>query len=86
MTYEIRAGVLHASGNAGVEDAEALHQLLCAQPVDAADLTGVTYLHCANLQVLMAAGVPVLRWPQDAALAAWLSATLPATNSNKEAS
>lgn len=59
-----------------VEDAESLLEWLQKTPKGGIDLSRCSHLHAANLQVLMAARPPVLAWPEDAALAAWLRRAL----------
>jgi hypothetical protein len=59
-----------------VEDAEALLEWLQKNPKGRVDLAACTHLHAANLQVLMAARVPVSAWPQDSTLTPWLSGAM----------
>jgi hypothetical protein len=59
-----------------VEEAEALFEWLQASPRRKLDLSQCTHLHAANLQVLMATGVTISKWPNDADLHAWLSSAL----------
>jgi hypothetical protein len=59
-----------------VDDAESLLQWTQQHAVPVADLSQCTHLHPANLQVLMAARVPVRAWPADACFAAWLATVL----------
>lgn len=59
-----------------VEDAEPLLTWLQANPDGELDLAGLTHLHAANLQVLMAAKPKISAWPQDDSLSLWLSRSL----------
>ena len=61
------------SGVVGVEDAETLLGWLQKRPYARVVFSDCTHVHPANLQVLLAAGVKVSAWPEDAALASWLS-------------
>jgi anti-anti-sigma regulatory factor len=76
MSMETTNGVLVCAGTLSVEDAEALQQLLLANPEAALDLAACTHLHSACLQVLMAADARVAAWPAKPALALWLHSSL----------
>jgi hypothetical protein len=60
----------------GVEDAEAFLAWLNKHPKPKLDLTDCTHIHAAQLQVLLAARLPIDKWPQDTALTAWLKSAL----------
>jgi hypothetical protein len=76
MAMEFRKKMAVLSGAVGVDDAEKLLEWLQTKPAAQVDLAACTHIHPANLQVLMAAGVPVSAWPQEAALADWLRPVL----------
>ncbi len=60
----------------GVDEAEALLEWLQKRPAARVDLAACSHLHPASLQVLMAAGTGVARWPEDPQLRAWLETAL----------
>jgi hypothetical protein len=64
-------GVIVLDGECPVEDAEALLQLLQAQPEGPADWSACTRLHTAVLQVLMAAAPSMRGECGDALVARW---------------
>jgi hypothetical protein len=64
-------GVIVLDGECPVEDAEALLQLLQAQPEGPVDWSACTRLHTAVLQVLMAAAPPIRGECGDAFAARW---------------
>ncbi len=76
MTMEFRKKMALLSGEVGVEDAEKLLEWLQNKPTARVDLSACTHLHPANIQVLLAAGVPVCALPTDTALADWLRPVL----------
>jgi hypothetical protein len=76
VTIEFTDGVLVCAGTLPVDDAEYLLQTVAERPGVPADLSACAHVHCACLQVLMAARVAVRAWPQDDVLAAWLRAAL----------
>lgn len=59
-----------------VEDAEVLLEWLIKSPRGRLDLAACTHLHCANLQVLLAARPRIMAWPTEERLATWLRAAL----------
>lgn len=61
----------------GVEDAEALLEWLQKRPYARAVFSQCTYVHPSTIQVLLAAGVAVSAWPEDAELSCWLQSILP---------
>jgi hypothetical protein len=63
-----------------VEEAEGLLEWLQNRPTAKADLSALSHLHTANLQVLMAAKTGISSWPKNSELRAWLE---PALNSGK---
>ena len=69
----------HAAFSAvvSVDDAEALLEWLQHNPQATADFSLCTHMHCANLQVLMAAGTSICQWPADPAFRSWLESVLP---------
>jgi hypothetical protein len=76
MAIEYRKKMVVFSDTVGVEDAEKLLAYLQGKPHVKADLTACDYLHPANIQVLLAAGIQIHEWPQNASLAAWLKTVL----------
>lgn len=59
-----------------VEEAEGLLEWLQTKPTAKADLSALSHLHTANLQVLIAAKTTISTWPKDAELRAWLEPAL----------
>jgi hypothetical protein len=74
MSYKRNVAVF--ADTVGVEDAETLLSWLHAHPKPKLDLADCTHLHAAQLQVLMAARLPIAKWPRDAVLTAWLKSAL----------
>jgi len=74
MTYKRNAAVF--AGTIGIEEAEALLAWLHDHPKPKLDLAACTHLHAAQLQVLMAARLPIAKWPEDAGLRNWLKSAL----------
>ena len=74
ITYKKNMAVLE--GAVSVEDAEDLQAWLQKTPKARLDFSACTHLHAANLQVLMAARLPVASWPLDNDLKAWLQSAL----------
>lgn len=63
-------------GAVSVEDAEDLLAWLQKTPKARADFSACSHLHAANLQVLMAAHLPVAAWPLDPGLKVWLQSAM----------
>jgi hypothetical protein len=59
-----------------VEEAEGLLEWLQTRPSAKADLSELSHLHTANLQVLIAAKTAILSWPKNDELRAWLEPAL----------
>ena len=59
-----------------VEEAEGLLEWLQTRPTAKADLSALSHLHTANLQVLMTAKTDVCNWPKNTELRAWLEPAL----------
>jgi hypothetical protein len=59
-----------------VEEAEDLLEWIQKNPKGKVDLSLCTYLHAADLQVLMATNIAVVSWPQDENLKNWLLAAM----------
>jgi hypothetical protein len=76
MTIQYQGIVATFGETASVEDAEALLEWVQRTPEGTADFSGCTHIHAADLQVLMAARLPVANWPRDASFKAWLMAAL----------
>jgi hypothetical protein len=74
MTYKRNVAVF--AETVGVEDAEGFLAWLHKHPKPKLDLVACTHLHAAQLQVLMAARLPIAEWPRDAELTAWLKSAL----------
>jgi len=55
-----------------VDEAEGLLEWLQTRPAAKADLSALSQLHTANLQVLMAGKTGISSWPKNADLRAWL--------------
>jgi len=76
MALEIVKNRAVVKDQLGVEDAEALLEWLVKSPRGRIDLAACTHLHCANLQVLLAARPRITAWPTEERLALWLQAIL----------
>ena len=76
MSIEYTEELAHLSGAVSVEEAENLLQWIQQYPHGKADLSGCNHIHAAALQVLMAAGIEILTWPQDEHFKTWLNAAL----------
>ena len=63
-----------------VEEAEGLLEWLQKRPTAKADLSALSHLHTANLQVLMTAKTCISSWPKNAELRAWLEPALKPLN------
>lgn len=74
ITYKKNMAVFEEA--VSVEDAEDLLAWLQKTPKARANFSSCTHLHAANLQVLMAARLPVASWPHDNDLKAWLQSAL----------
>jgi hypothetical protein len=59
-----------------VEEADGLLEWLLKGTKHSVNLAECQFLHCANLQVLMAAKPIIAAWPKDANLRVWLEAAL----------
>jgi hypothetical protein len=59
-----------------VEEAEGLLEWLQTRPTAKADLSSLSHLHTANLQVLMTAKIGISSWPKNTELRAWLEPAL----------
>jgi hypothetical protein len=76
MALSYQGDVAHFADVVGVEEAEELVAWLQKTPKPKLDLSACTHLHAAEVQVLMAAGIPIAAWPRDEALTAWLKSAL----------
>jgi hypothetical protein len=74
MTYKRNVAVF--ADTIGVEEAEGLLAWLHEHPKPKLDLADCTHLHAAQLQVLMAARLPIAKWPRDTVFTAWLKSAL----------
>jgi hypothetical protein len=63
-------------GFIGVDEAEGLLGWLQEHPVARVDLAPCLHVHAADLQVLIAARAPVVRWPVDEDFRSWLQSVL----------
>ena len=59
-----------------VEEADGLLEWFLKNKKARVDLAECQFMHCANLQVLMAAKPTIAAWPKDANLRVWLEAAL----------
>jgi len=84
MALEFQKKQVLFNGVVGVEEAENLLAWLQKKSGVSADLSACEHLHPANLQVLMAAAVPIKAWPADPVLAAILQSALTAHPSIQE--
>jgi hypothetical protein len=76
MPIEYKRNRIVFRDEAGVEEAEGLLEWLQKKPAAKADLSALSHLHTANLQVLMTAKAEISKWPEDAELRAWLEQAL----------
>jgi hypothetical protein len=83
MAVTYKRNVAHFADTVGVEEAEAFLAWLHDHPKPKLDLAACTHLHASQLQVLMAARLPIAKWPHDAALTAWLKSALTQAHEDK---
>jgi hypothetical protein len=76
MTVELRDRVVELSGNCPNEDAEPLLSHLASAPDVTVDWRRCERAHLAVVQVLLAAGRPVVGPPAGAFLARWVEPLL----------
>jgi len=76
MPIEFKKNLVVFKGVVPVEDAEVLLECLQTNSAVKVDLSDCTHLHCANLQVLMAAKPNVTAWPGDKEFCTWLKSAL----------
>jgi len=76
MSIEYTEELAHLSCTVSVEEAENLLQWIQQNPQGKVDLSGCSHIHAAALQVLMAANIEILTWPQDEHFTTWLSVAL----------
>ena len=76
MAMSYKRNVASFEGTVGVEEAEGFLGWLQKHPKPKLDLSACTHLHAAQLQVLMAARLPIAAWPEDGSLMMWLKAAL----------
>jgi len=74
MTYKRNLACF--TDTVGVEEAEGFLAWLQTHPKLKLDLSACTHLHAAQLQVLMAARLPIAAWPADGNLMVWLKSAL----------
>lgn len=72
MSIEYKKTKLVFSDIVSIEETEALLNWLIKKPAAKLDLAACTHLHAAVLQVLMASGASVVRWPMNEQLRACL--------------
>ncbi len=75
MPIAYQKNVAKFSGVITAEEAEPLLEWLQTHPKAKVDLSALSHLHTADLQVLLAARPSIVAWPQDEGLAAWLQAS-----------
>jgi hypothetical protein len=68
--------VAHFVDTVGVEEAEGFLAWLQKHSKPKLNLSACTHVHAAQLQVLMAAQIPVAEWPTDESLSKWLKSAL----------
>ena len=76
MPIEFKKNRVLFRDEVNVEEAEGLLEWLQTKPNAKADLSALSHLHTANLQVLMAARTGISSWPKNAELRAWLEPAL----------
>jgi hypothetical protein len=76
MPIEFSKTQARITGTLTVEEAEGLFEWLQKHPRGKLDLSACDHVHCANLQLLMAAQPVITAMPTHAHLAAWLEAAL----------
>jgi len=76
MAISYKRNVAVFADTVGVDEAEGLLAWLHEHPKPKLDLGACTHIHAAPLQVLMAARLPVAKWPKDSPLTAWLNSAL----------
>lgn len=76
MGIEFEEACIVLRGVIDVEQADVAHAWLQENPCWGVDFWHCTHVHPATLQVLLCAGLPALRWPQDGQLAMWLRSVM----------
>lgn len=76
MTVAMRQGVIYLEGSCPSGDAEELLQLLLSDPAASVDCRTCVEAHTAVVQVLLAAGRPILGPPRSANLASIVTAVI----------
>jgi hypothetical protein len=76
MPIEFKKNRVLFRDEVSVEEAEGLLEWLQTSPSAKADLSALSHLHTADLQVLMAAKTGISKWPINADLRAWLEPAL----------
>jgi hypothetical protein len=74
ITYKGNTAVF--AETVGVEEAEAFLAWIQKHPKGKLNLETCSHVHAAQLQVLMAARIPIAAWPQDEAFGTWLKSAL----------
>ena len=76
MAVTYKRNVARFADTVGVEEAEGFLAWLQKHPKPKLNLAACTHIHAAQLQVLMAAQIPVAEWPGDELLTKWLRSAL----------
>lgn len=76
MTIEFTKNTAAFIGLVNVEEAEALLEWRKEHTRVKIDFAQCDHIHTANLQVLMAAPVTVINWPNNESLKTWLETAL----------
>lgn len=76
MAIEYQKEVVIFRDFVAVDEAETLLEWLQKNPEAKVDLSGLSHLHTACLQVLMAVAPDVSDWPDDDSLKKWLQSAL----------
>jgi hypothetical protein len=74
ITYKGNSAVF--AETVGVEEAEGFLAWIHQHPKAKVNFEACTHVHAAQLQVLMAARLPITAWPQDEAFGTWLKSAL----------
>lgn len=77
MSVKVGSAAIELAGRCPTDEAERLLELLLAHPDLPIDWRACEHAHTAVVQVLLAAGRPVLGPPLDGFLAQWVEPVLP---------
>jgi len=76
MSIEFKNDCIYFSATVEVEQAEPVLAWLQENACCGVDFSHCAHIHPAVIQVLLSAGLPALRWPENKQLAMWLKSVM----------